>query len=100
MFISVYAIPVLLTSRDKLKLVLPPEQLVGRDRHDDRDHRQNRQHHPAARDRAHYCGLTVGEAPTVLVSFTLTEVTDAAFAETVKGTVSLNWPPNGFEAAL
>ncbi len=37
----------------------------------------------------------------MLVSFTLTDVTEVEVPlATVKGSVNLNWPPNGFDAEL
>ena len=74
-----------------------PEQPIRRDRHHHRDDGQNRRHDPWTPNRRHYCGLTAIEVPKLLVSFTITEITFAAFPETVNGMVSLNWLPNALE---
>jgi len=50
---------------------------------------------------AYYCELTAAEVPCPLVSVTLTFVmADALPWVTLKGTVSLNWPPVAFDVVL
>ena len=77
-----------------------PEQLIRRNRHHHRNDDQNRRHNPRPANPPHYCGLTAMEVPKLLVSFTVTEITSAAFPETVNGMVSLNWLPNALELAF
>lgn len=50
---------------------------------------------------AYYGEVTAAEAPCALVSVTLTFVMAAALPwVTLKGTVSLNWPPVAFDVVL
>jgi len=85
------------------------KQDVGASRDKYGDHYDNQDHHPTSRCSLrgllhdsyyceYYCEVAAADVPLVFVSVTVTATTSAELAETVNGTVNMNWLPNAFEA--
>jgi len=93
--------PRLRLARGRLKVQIQPVT-AGGDGDDDRDSDHDR--YPLSGNGLHtpniYGELAAADAPFELVSVTDTLVTAVALPVTLKGTVSLNWPPVAFEAEL